>query len=136
MTGDHWTDWVSAALLLFGAFLCLSAGIGALRFPDVLARMHSGSKPMILGLASVLAAIVFQRPDLGTITTVSLVMFFQAVMVPVSTHMMGRAAYRTKHVRRSSLYRDELTEVVERAERARLQREARAATGESEKEHE
>lgn len=134
MTGDHWTDWVSAGLLIFGSLLCLSAGIGVLRFPDVLARMHSGSKPMILGLACVLLAIVFQKPDFGTITTALLVMLFQSIMVPVSTHMMGRAAYRTKHVKRSSLYRDELAEVVERAERIRAQKEAEAAEREAQKE--
>ena len=35
---------------------------------------------------------------------------------PVGTHMVGRAGYRTKHLRRSMLYRDELSDAVAMAE--------------------
>ena len=38
------------AILLLGAALCLVAGIGLLRFPDLLTRMHAGTKPQVLGV--------------------------------------------------------------------------------------
>ena len=53
MTQDQWTtvaDVASAVCLLGGAFLAFAAGVGVLRFPDLLARMHAGTKPQVLGL--------------------------------------------------------------------------------------
>ena len=43
-------DVIAGACLLAGAFLCLTAGVGLLRFPDVLSRMHAGTKPQVLGV--------------------------------------------------------------------------------------
>ena len=33
-----------------GALLGLAAGIGVLRFPDALSRMHAATKPQVLGV--------------------------------------------------------------------------------------
>ena len=38
-------DTTALALLVVGALLSLTAAIGLLRFPDVLARLHAGTKP-------------------------------------------------------------------------------------------
>ena len=43
-------DAVAVVLLLGGCFLCLTAGLGLVRFPDVLTRMHAGTKPQVLGV--------------------------------------------------------------------------------------
>jgi len=43
-------DVVAFACLLAGAALCLTAGLGLVRFPDVLSRMHAGTKPQVLGV--------------------------------------------------------------------------------------
>ena len=43
-------DVAGAVLLLLGAFLCLAAAVGLVRFPDVLSRMHAATKPQTLGL--------------------------------------------------------------------------------------
>jgi multicomponent Na+:H+ antiporter subunit G len=112
-------DWVSGFLLIVGAFFSFAAGLGLLRFPDLLSRLHSASKPQVLGLASVLLAVVLQYPIWGIITSAVLVMLFQMMTIPASTHMVGRAAYRTKHLKRSALYKDELAEVIEKADRTR-----------------
>ena len=45
---------VGQALMLFGALLILLAGIGVVRFRDVLARMHALSKASTLGFVLVL----------------------------------------------------------------------------------
>ena len=44
------SDVVAVVLLLAGCFLCLTAGLGLVRFPDVLSRMHAGTKPQVLGV--------------------------------------------------------------------------------------
>ncbi len=47
-------DVVALGCLLAGAFLCLTAGLGLVRFPDVLSRMHAGTKPQVLGVLLVM----------------------------------------------------------------------------------
>ena len=49
-------DVVAVVLLLAGSFLCLTAGLGLVRFPDVLTRMHSGTKPQALGVLLIMVA--------------------------------------------------------------------------------
>ncbi|MGJ7538879.1 monovalent cation/H(+) antiporter subunit G [Brevibacterium luteolum] len=109
-------DILSGALLIGSAALSLAASIGLLRFPDLMSRLHAGSKPQILGLILMMAAISIQQFHWGVITTLLLIVTLQMVTTPVGTHMVGRAGYRTKHLRRSMLYRDELSDAVALAE--------------------
>ncbi|MFF2371516.1 monovalent cation/H(+) antiporter subunit G [Agromyces sp. NPDC058110] len=95
-------------LIVVSGFLSMAAGIGILRFPDVLTRLHAATKPQVLGLAAVLVAIVVQVPTWGVLTTVVLVMTFQLLTQPMTAHMLGRSAYRSDHVRRDLLIEDEL----------------------------
>ncbi|WP_309131941.1 monovalent cation/H(+) antiporter subunit G [Brevibacterium sp.] len=122
-------DIVSAVLILLGGVLSLAAGVGLLRFSDLLSRMHASAKPQVLGLILVAIAIAIQFPTWATMTTLAIIISFQLVTIPVATHMVGRAGYRTKHLRRSMLYRDELAEAVERAEAREIARERRREHG-------
>ena len=122
-------DIISAVLILLGGVLSLAAAIGLLRFGDLLSRMHASAKPQVLGLMMVAVAIGIQYPTWSTVTTLAIIISFQLVTIPVATHMVGRAGYRTKHLRRSMLYRDELAEAVERAEARELAWERRRAIG-------
>ncbi|MFF1573486.1 monovalent cation/H(+) antiporter subunit G [Leifsonia sp. NPDC058292] len=99
---------VVGLLILVGGFLSMAAGIGIVRFPDVLTRLHAATKPQVLGLAVVLAAIIVQVPTWGVLTTAILVMTFQLLTQPMTAHMLGRAAYRSDHVRRDLLIEDDL----------------------------
>ncbi|PMB97667.1 monovalent cation/H(+) antiporter subunit G [Brevibacterium luteolum] len=119
-------DILSGALLIGSAALSLAASIGLLRFPDLMSRLHAGSKPQILGLILMMLAISIQQFHWGVITTLLLIVTLQMVTTPVGTHMVGRAGYRTKHLRRSMLYRDELSDAVALAEeRAAIEHERR-----------
>ena len=80
-------------------------------------------------LSFVAVAIAIQFPTWATVTTLAIIISFQLVTVPVATHMVGRAGYRTKHLRRSMLYRDELAEAVDRAEAREVARERRREFG-------
>ena len=129
-------DVISALCIIGAALLSLAAGIGALRFPDLLSRMHAASKPQLFGLVLVMFAVGLKTLHWGPISTVILIVLFQLFTVPVAAHMIGRAGYRTKHLRRSMLYRDELDDAVARAhardvaERERAAAESASAAGE------
>ena len=101
-------DVVGAVLLLVGALLAVSAGIGLLRFPDVLSRMHATSKPQALGLLLVLAGTALRLRTFADLTTLVLVGAFQLLTVPVSAAMVGRAAYRAGEVAEETLAEDSL----------------------------
>lgn len=112
MTADHWTlvaDVVSVVCLLGGAFFVLAAGAGALRFPDLLSRMHAGTKPQTLGLILVLVGLALRLREGGAVWALVLVVIFQMLTAPVAAHMVGRAGYRTGKVRHDLLVVDELT---------------------------
>lgn len=114
---NEFRDLVSALLLVVGSIMSLSAAIGLLRFPDVLSRMHAATKPQVFGLMCVLLAIGLQFAGWATISTLVVVILFQMLTAPVSAHMVGRAAYRTKHVRGDTLLVDELAGAIAKAER-------------------
>jgi multicomponent Na+:H+ antiporter subunit G len=120
MTPEQWTtvaDVASAACLLGGAFLAFAAGVGVLRFPDLLARMHAGTKPQVLGLILVLVGLALRLRSGGAVWALVLVAVFQMLTAPVAAHMVGRAGYRTGKVRSELLVVDELTSDQELARR-------------------
>ena len=101
------------ALILLSGFLSMAAGIGILRFPDVLTRLHAATKPQVLGLAVVLLAIALRVPTWGVLSTVVLIMTFQLLTQPMTAHMLGRSAYRSDHVRYDLLLEDDLGHDIE-----------------------
>ena len=100
-------DVVALGCLLAGAFLCLTAGMGLVRFPDVLSRMHAGTKPQVLGVLLIMVAGAIRLQGSAT-WMLLLVAAFQLLTAPVSAHMISRVAYRRRHVRRDLLLVDEL----------------------------
>ena len=115
MSWDTVADVVAAVCLIGGALLALAAGVGVLRFPDLLSRMHAGTKPQVLGLVLVLIGLSLRLRSGGAVWALVLVALFQMLTAPVAAHLVGRAGYRTGKVRRDLLVVDELTEAQERA---------------------
>ena len=105
---DGLGDVVAVALLLAGSFLCLTAGLGLVRFPDVLTRMHSGTKPQVLGVLLIMIGGAIRLQGWSATWMLLLVAVFQLFTAPVSAHMISRVAYRRRHVRRDLLLVDEL----------------------------
>ena len=121
MTQDQWTtvaDVVSAVCLLGGAFFALAAGVGALRFPDLLSRMHAATKPQVLGLVLVLVGLALRLREGGAVWALVLVAVFQMLTAPVAAHMVGRAGFRTGKVRQDLLVVDELSRDLAATRRA------------------
>ena len=108
------SDIIAVVLLLAGCFLCLTAGLGLLRFPDVLSRMHAGTKPQVLGVLLVMAGGAIRLQGVAASWMLLLVAAFQLLTAPVSAHMISRVAYRRRHVRRDLLLVDELREAESR----------------------
>jgi len=103
-------DVAAAAFLLAGSGLALAAGVGLLRFRDLLARSHAATKPQVLGVLLMLAGLALWLRS-GPVTWVLvLVGLFQMVTAPVAAHLVTRAGYRTGKVAPGSLVVDELTE--------------------------
>jgi multicomponent Na+:H+ antiporter subunit G len=110
VNADTVADVLAGTCLISGALLTLAAGVGLLRFPDLLSRMHSATKPQVLGLLLILAGAALRLQNIIDITTLVLVGLFQLVTAPVSAHMVGRAVYRAGQVRRDLLVLDELAD--------------------------
>ena len=88
-------DNLIAMLLITGGAFAAIAGIGLLRFPDVLMRMHASTKAGTLGVGlSVISVAIYYADDLVT-TKVVLIVLFILLTAPVAAHLIGRAAYRT-----------------------------------------
>jgi len=101
-------DVVALGCLLAGAFLCLTAGLGLVRFPDVLSRMHAGTKPQVVGVLLVMVGGAIRLNGWAATWMLLRVAVFQLLTAPVSAHLISRVAYRRRHVRRDLLVVDEL----------------------------
>lgn len=109
MSWDLVFDIAAGICFVAGSFLTLAAGVGVRRFPDLLARMHAGAKPQVLGVLLGLAGYGIRVRSGPIIWTLLLVGLFQMLTAPVAAHMVGRAGYRTGKVARDKLAVDELT---------------------------
>lgn len=118
MSADEILDLVAAVLLLLGGFLTLAAGVGLVRFPDALSRLHAATKPQVLGLVFVVVALALSSRSLSVLLALIPVLVFQMLTAPIAAHMIGRAGYRTKNFTRELLVVDELEDAVERASTA------------------
>lgn len=114
---DTVLDWITAICMVGGALMSVAAGIGLLRFPDLFSRMHAATKPQVLGLFLLLLAVALQIRAWAAVPVLVLAWLFQLLTAPVTAHMVGRAAYRTKHLKADTLVLDDLNEVVSEAQR-------------------
>ncbi|HEY8340017.1 MAG TPA: monovalent cation/H(+) antiporter subunit G [Egibacteraceae bacterium] len=87
-------DVIASALVLLGVTFTLLGAIGLQRFPDVFARMHAVSKPVTLGLGLTLLGAALHLDAPGAKVKLLLVVVLQLTTAPLSSHMIGRAAYR------------------------------------------
>lgn len=114
-------DWIAMLFLLVGALLTFIAGIGMVRFPDLLSRMHAASKPQVLGLIFVLIGfglkLLSVETNVFSVGSLILVALFQIVTIPVAGHIAARVGYRTDLIQRDLLSVDELAEQIDRQER-------------------
>ncbi|WP_433391609.1 monovalent cation/H(+) antiporter subunit G [Micromonospora sp. KLBMP9576] len=103
-------DWLGGGALVAGALLSLAAGIGVLRLPGTLDRMHAATKPQVLGVLLLLLGLALRLRTPADLGMVALIGVFQLATAPVAAQMIGRAAYRTGRVDPTLLDADELAD--------------------------
>lgn len=69
------------------------AGLGVLRMPDLLMRMHAATKAGTLGAGMVLMAVAVFYGELGITMRAMATIVFLFLTAPVAAHMIGRASY-------------------------------------------
>jgi multicomponent Na+:H+ antiporter subunit G len=97
-----------------GVALIVLAGVGILRFPDVLTRANAATKAAGLGVATVLIGVAFQIGTPEAFVKLSLAAILQFATAPVAGHVMGRAAYRAGAPLWEGTHIDDLAGTVER----------------------
>jgi len=87
-------DWVSAALLLAGAFFFMAGTVGLLRFPDVYNRLHALTKADNLGLGLVVLALVLQAGSWTVAVKLALVWLLVLLAGASAAHLISGSALR------------------------------------------
>jgi multicomponent Na+:H+ antiporter subunit G len=87
------TEAITSFLLIGGAGFMLLAAVGLLRMPDLFSRMQAATKTSTLGAGSMFLGVAVFYGDLGIVSRSLLVIAFLFLTLPVSAHMIARAAY-------------------------------------------
>ena len=103
-------DVLAGFLVLAGSTFALTAAIGVVRFPDTLSRMHSATKPQVLGLLLVLAGAAIRLRGHADVGMVILTGLFTIITAPVIANRVGQLAYREQSFRDDLLTRDEMAD--------------------------
>lgn len=86
-------DYLSAAFLVAGGIFACGAGLGILRFPDVLMRAHASTKAGTLGAGLVLIGVVIHFSEVGVVLRAVVTITFLMLTAPIAAHIICRAAY-------------------------------------------
>ncbi|MCH8543703.1 MAG: monovalent cation/H(+) antiporter subunit G [Alcanivorax sp.] len=111
MTTDYVTfglELATAVFMLVGALFMLLAGLGALRMPDLLMRMHATTKAGALGSGVIMVAVAIHFGEAGVTTRAVAITLFIMLTSPVAAHVIARAGYFTGTPMWSRIVRDEL----------------------------
>jgi len=82
----------SALCLLAGSFLCISGGVGILRFPDFYTRMHAVGVTDTLATGLILLGLMLQNPDGLVILKLIMILLMTLFISPTTGHALANAA--------------------------------------------
>lgn len=88
-------ELIISILVIAGGIFCFAAGLGVLRLPDVLIRMHASTKAGTLGSGLILIAVAVAFAEGTVIARAVAAILFLLLTAPVAAHLIGRAAFRT-----------------------------------------
>ncbi|MEO0991874.1 MAG: monovalent cation/H(+) antiporter subunit G [Pseudomonadota bacterium] len=87
---------IAGIAVLIGAAFTLIAGLGILRLPDVLIRMHASTKTGTLGVGMIMLGIILLHiGEWSVVLRAVAVVLFLLLTAPIGAHMIGRAALKT-----------------------------------------
>jgi len=114
---EEFSEIAAISLVILAGAMSVVAGIGLLRFPDSLQRLHAGAKPQVLGVIAMCTALVLRQPGLSVFAFATLIITFQMLTQPIAAQMVGRAVYRNDIYDKKLLVVDELGEEIDETER-------------------
>jgi len=82
----------SAVFLLIGSFLCISGGVGILRFPDFYTRMHAVGVTETLATTMILIGLMLQNPDVLVLLKLIIILLMALFISPSASHALASAA--------------------------------------------
>lgn len=109
MSDQAW-ELVGAIFILLGALFTFLSALGLFTFSSLYARMHAATKPQMLGLIFLCVGLTVTFRTWQWALLSILVLGIQMVAAPVGSHLMSRAAYRTREGNLEDLMLDELAE--------------------------
>jgi multicomponent Na+:H+ antiporter subunit G len=83
----------SGFFLLIGSFLCISGGIGLLRFPDFYTRMHAVGVTDTLGAGMVLVGLMILSTDFLVFAKLVMILLLTLLIGPTTSHVLAKAAF-------------------------------------------
>jgi len=86
----------SAIFLLIGSFLCISGGVGMLRFPDFYTRMHAVGVTETLASAMILIGLILHNPDFLVDIKLMIILIMIIFISPTASHALAKAALHNK----------------------------------------
>lgn len=86
----------SALFLLIGSFLCISGGVGILRFPDFYTRMHAVGVTESLATAMILIGLILHNPDFLVDIKLMIILLMTVFISPTAIHALAKAALHNK----------------------------------------
>ncbi|MEO1328800.1 MAG: monovalent cation/H(+) antiporter subunit G [Pseudomonadota bacterium] len=89
------SDIVLSVLLVASGVFALIGGLGVLRLPDVLIRMHASTKIGTLACGLVMAATALHFGSTDSVMKAVVIVLFLFLTAPIAAHMIGRAAVNT-----------------------------------------
>jgi len=105
-------ELIGAGIMSIGSFFLFTASIGLFRMPDVFNRIQAGTKASTLGTLLVLLGIGILHPDWWA--RLLIIALFILITVPVSNHVIARAAYyhdkQSGHFERDDLNSESVTD--------------------------
>jgi len=89
---DTFMNISSALFLLIGSFMCVSGGVGILRFPDFYTRIHAVGVADTLGTTMILIGLMLQNPDGLVVLKLIMILFLTLFISPAASHTLAQAA--------------------------------------------
>ncbi len=115
---------VGLIFLWIGVGFCVVGILGLLRLPDMYTRLHASGKVSTVGLCSLLLGAAILMPS-AALKIIALALF-ALLTLPVSTHSIAAAGYRSG-VRMRKSVRDDLAKRFQPAEKTELTEKTHAA---------
>ena len=89
---DSLIEISSALFLLIGSFLCISGGVGILRFPDFYTRMHAAGVTDTLATAMILIGLILHNPVFLIDIKLMIILLMTIFISPTASHALANAA--------------------------------------------